>query len=87
MKNTISRLPEVVEMYRLSRSTIYQRIAEKTLPPPISLGGKRAVGWITRELEAVIDLMITGASVNEIKELIQELIEKRQNLNTGVNYE
>jgi len=86
MKNTISRLPELKEMFRLSRSTIYKRVSEKTLPPPISLGGKRAVGWVTRELEAVIDLMITGANATELKKLVKELVEKRQHNKKVNNY-
>jgi prophage regulatory protein len=35
----------------LSRSTIYQRIANGTFPKPISLGGLRAVGWLESEVE------------------------------------
>lgn len=79
MNKKISRLPEVQAMYSLSRSTILQRVSNETLPPPISLGGKRAVAWVNAELEAVLDLMITGASINEIKDLVKELVEKRQN--------
>ncbi len=33
----------------LSRSTIYQRIAEGAFPTPVSLGG-RAVGWVESEI-------------------------------------
>ncbi len=87
MKNRICRLPAVKGKFSLSRSTIYKRVSEETLPPPISLGGQRAVGWLERELDAVIELMITGASVNEIKELVQTLVEKRQTMFKGINNE
>ncbi len=37
----------------LSRSTIYQRIADGEFPAPVSLGG-RAVGWPSDEIDAWI---------------------------------
>ena len=46
----IVRLPEVLARTRLSRSTIYVRLAEGSFPKPVQLGA-RAVGWI----EVVVD--------------------------------
>ena len=43
MATTILRLPVVKARTGLSRSTIYLRIAQKTFPGPVCLGG-RAVG-------------------------------------------
>jgi prophage regulatory protein len=48
--NTILRLPAVKARTGLSRSTIYQRMADGTFPKPISLG-TRAVGWVESEVE------------------------------------
>lgn len=50
MSSIILRLPAVKNRTGLSRSTIYQRIAEGRFPKPISLGA-RAVGWIDTEVE------------------------------------
>lgn len=48
------RLPDVVRITALSRSTIYRRIAEGRFPQPVSLGGK-ASGWARGELQRWID--------------------------------
>ena len=50
MANKILRLPEVINHTGLSRSTIYQQIADRTFPEPISIG-ERAVGWIEEEID------------------------------------
>ena len=41
---TICRLPDVIRMTGLSRSSIYAAIAEGRFPAPVRLG-VRAVGW------------------------------------------
>src|SRR5215472_10036479 len=46
----ILRLPDLRAKVPLSRSVIYQRIAEGTFPAPISLG-PRAVGWVEEDIE------------------------------------
>ena len=50
MAYNILRLPAVKARTGLSRSTIYNRIAEGNFPEPVSLGG-RAVGWIEAEIQ------------------------------------
>ena len=57
VQNTILRLPTVKARTGLSRSTIYQRVAEGTFPTPINLGD-RAVGWLEAEIEAWISALI-----------------------------
>jgi prophage regulatory protein len=57
MSSMILRLPAVKTRTGLSRSTIYQRIAEGRFPEPVSLGG-RAVGWIDIEVDAWISAQI-----------------------------
>ena len=49
MATTILRLPAVQSRTGLSRSTIYQRVAEGSFPKPINLGA-RAVGWVESEI-------------------------------------
>ena len=46
---TILRLPAVVKITGLSRSTIYNRISENRFPRQISLGG-RAIGFVESEI-------------------------------------
>ncbi len=50
MKYNIHRLPIVINTSGLSRSAIYQRIAEGTFPKQINLGG-RAVGWLEEDIQ------------------------------------
>jgi len=45
----ILRLPSIIELTGLSRSTIYLRISKGEFPAPISLGG-RAVGWVENDV-------------------------------------
>lgn len=57
MVNTILRLPAVKARTGLSRSTIYQRVAEGSFPKPVNLG-KRAVGWLESEVEQHVRSLI-----------------------------
>ena len=51
MNYSILRLPKVKNDTGLSRSAIYQRIAEGTFPKQINLGGGRAVGWLEADIQ------------------------------------
>lgn len=44
MNNKLHRLPAVIEITGLGRSTIYRMMDEGTFPKPIKLG-QRAVAW------------------------------------------
>ena len=44
MVQKIYRLPEVMSLTGLSRSSIYLRISKQEFPKPLKLG-RRAVGW------------------------------------------
>ncbi|MDB0012017.1 AlpA family phage regulatory protein [Paracoccaceae bacterium] len=44
MIKKIYRLPEVMEMTGLSRSSIYLRISTDEFPKPVKIG-RRAIGW------------------------------------------
>jgi prophage regulatory protein len=53
----ILRFPEVVNRTGLSRSTVYGRIRAGDFPPPVPLGGGRAVGFVEHEVNGWIDAM------------------------------
>lgn len=76
----IQRQREVLEQYGFKKSTLYTRIKEGLVPPPISLGGLRAVGWIEHETQLVIAAMCAGKSQGEIKQLVIELVAQRSQL-------
>ena len=49
MSETILRLPAVKARIGLSRSTIYQLVAQRRFPRQIALGS-RSVGWLESEI-------------------------------------
>jgi prophage regulatory protein len=53
MTISLLRLPEVIKITGLSRSTIYGRMSQGDFPRPVPLGG-RSIGWLESELEAWI---------------------------------
>lgn len=72
MKRTILRIPEVKYQSGLSRSTIYQRIADGLWTKPVSLGA-RAVGWPSDEVDAINSARIAGKTDEEIRILVAKL--------------
>ncbi len=60
MNYSILRLSEVSTKTGLSRSTIYERVKDKSFPQPISLGF-RAVGFLENEVNSWIESRIAGS--------------------------
>jgi prophage regulatory protein len=56
-EHQIIKLPSVINIAGLSRTSIYNRIEEGTFPKQISLG-ERSVGWIKSEILEWIDSRI-----------------------------
>lgn len=55
--DSILKLPEVMSLTRLARSTIYHHIKDGLFPKPIKLG-PRSSGWIEREVYAWLEQRI-----------------------------
>ncbi len=53
----ILRLPKVMNMTGLSRSTIYLKLSNDNFPRPIPLG-TRAVGWVEKDVNDWIEKQI-----------------------------
>jgi prophage regulatory protein len=70
------RRPEVLTLTARSKSAL--QLDEKSLLfcPPISIG-ERAVAYIKFEVEAVIQARVEGKTKEQIKALVQELINQR----------
>jgi prophage regulatory protein len=60
MYNKIIRLPEVVCVTGLSRSTIYLRMSKGEFPKSISLG-ERAVGWLETDVEDWMEACVVAS--------------------------
>jgi prophage regulatory protein len=61
----------------ISRSSIYQKIREGTIPPPVALGS-RSIGWPLSEIVAVNSGRIRGCSAEEICGLVARLVAARR---------
>ena len=59
----VVRLPEVLEITGLSRTTIWRREREGSFPAPFRLGGEgtRAVGWREQDIYDWIDSLSSAA--------------------------
>jgi len=79
MTTTILRIPAAKSRSGYSRSTIYLRISQGLWTKPVSLG-PRAVGWPSREVEALNAARVFGKSDAEIRELVELLHAKRKEL-------
>lgn len=66
MTNKILRLPEVMSLTGLSRSTIYLRISQDQFPQSVSLG-PRAVGWLEAEVDAWLEARVAQRGSVDIK--------------------
>lgn len=80
MTYRILRLPKALEQSGYSRSTLYQRIADRFMEHvPVSIGA-RAVGWPDFEVSSLIAACIAGKSDADIRELVAELQAQRGGL-------
>ncbi len=79
MTTTILRIPAAKTQSGYSRSTIYLRIAQGLWTKPVTLG-PRAVGWPSKEIEALNAARISGKTDTQIRELVETLHTKRKDL-------
>jgi prophage regulatory protein len=59
-----------------AHSTTYADVKAGLLPPPVKLG-RRASGWIAREVAAVQQARIAGMTEDEIRKLVTRLVKQR----------
>jgi prophage regulatory protein len=75
----IERRPQIILRSGLSKSNIYNKIKDGTFPPTISLG-ERAVGFVSHEIDSVLQAMIEEQTPEQIKLLVSDLIKQRKAL-------
>lgn len=61
MKIKLLRLPQVIEMCGLARSTIWARVKNREFPAPIKLSS-RSTAWIERDVQAWIQSKIDASA-------------------------
>lgn len=68
------RQPATLKATGLSRTALYNRIADGTFPRPVKLSERgRAVAFPVAEVQAVIQARIAGQSDAQIKRLVEHL--------------
>lgn len=83
MKIKILRKPEVLNSFGISDSTLYARINEGVIAPPIPLGD-RAVGFLEHEAQAVLSSMVAGKSKEEIKSQVTAMVHERRSFGGAI---
>lgn len=59
MTDEVNRLPAVKKISGLGRSSIYDGMADGTFPQSVKIG-KRAVGWLTSDLNKWLEARTSG---------------------------
>lgn len=58
-KLKLIKLPEVLALCAISKTTLYRLVNEGDFPKPVQLSGKRSVAWRFREIEAWIESRVS----------------------------
>lgn len=66
------RKPQVLLKYPYSHTQFQENIARGVFPKPVPIG-RRAVAWVSHEVDAVIAALVAGKSEAEIRELVRGL--------------
>jgi prophage regulatory protein len=74
--NAFLRLKKVMNVMGVSRSTLYLRIKQGLMPPPVKLG-ERCSAWPEYEVTAINSARIAQKSDDEIRELVVKLQQRR----------
>ena len=74
--NNLLRLPAVMSASGQARSTLYLRIKQRLMTPPVKLG-ERCAAWPSDEIAAINAARIAGKTDAEIRELVAQLEQQR----------
>ena len=74
--NALLRLPKVMNVTGLARSTLYLRIRQGLMTPPIKLGG-RCAAWPEHEVFRINAAFIAGKPEDEIRQVVAMLKQQR----------
>ena len=74
--NILLRLPDVLKITGLARSTLYLQIRQGVIPPPVKLG-ERCVAWPKHEIAAITAARIAEKTKEEIRQIVAQLQRQR----------
>lgn len=75
---TVKRRKHVQQQFGISNTTLHKRVNQGLIPPPISLYGGRAVGWLAHECDIVLAAWVAEKPKEYIQTLVTHLIDTRQ---------
>jgi len=73
----ILRINDVMLRTGLPKSSVYEKVKKKELPPPIAISSRR-VGWPSYEIDKINKALISGADPTTIKTLVSRLTSERE---------
>ena len=79
MQESFIRLKKVESKTGLKKSTVYDLMSRGEFPKSIKIG-ERAVAWIESEVDAINAARMAEKSADEIRELVKNLMAKRQQM-------
>lgn len=77
MSSTLLRLSQVKEKTGLGTTSIYTRVKDGLLPPPIKIT-ERCSAWPEHEIDAINHALIAGRDMAEIRTIVRDLVADRQ---------
>jgi prophage regulatory protein len=78
-ETTLLRLEPVISRRGRSRAQLYIDIKRGTMTPPVRLGEKLSA-WPSHEVDALNRAEIAGATQDELRALVQQLLEQRKKM-------
>jgi len=70
------RISDLCEIMNLSRSSIYRKIQQCLIPPPVKYShGSR---WPDFEIIEILNALISGQNQEQIKQLVFQIVENRR---------
>jgi prophage regulatory protein len=73
MQTRLINRAQVLNIVPFGNSTLHTKMNSGIFPPPVPMGAGR-VAWIESEIQTWIDALISGASSDDVKTLINELV-------------
>lgn len=71
------RKPELLAKLSYSKSTLFNRIKDGLITPPVAISG-RAKAWPEHEVNEIIKAIVAGYDNYQIRELVINLMKSRQ---------
>jgi len=73
---SVVRISELLDICKISRSTIYNHIKKEIFPKPFRLGFY-SVGFFRSEIDALLIFMASSPSIDERRDFVRDLPSQR----------